>query len=168
DRGTLVVIPRANVTAITREQRCGADGVDLNRSFPGDENGSLSWQLAAAIHRVMLEFEPDWVLDLHEAQAFERLQPGALGQTIIVPRGAEHTELIEALLERLNCSVTQPEHHFLPLQGLAAGSSLAAASKMGAECLLVETCRQLPLAQRVDYQRRVVSILLDLLGVTVY
>ena len=116
----------------------------------------------------MLEFEPDWVIDLHEAQAFERQQPGALGQTIISPYGAASPETGAALLERLNRSVAQPEYRFLPLQGLARGSSLASAFEAGAECLLVETCRQLPLELRIDYQRRAVSILLDLLGVTVY
>ena len=114
----------------------------------------------------MLEFEPDWVIDLHEAQAFERQQPGALSQTIISPYGAASPDRRSA--GGLNRSVAQPEYRFLPLQGLARGSSLASAFEAGAECLLVETCRQLPLELRIDYQRRAVSILLDLLGVTVY
>ncbi|MEW5784986.1 MAG: hypothetical protein AB1767_07945 [Bacillota bacterium] len=49
----------------------------------------------------MLEFEPHWVIDLHEALTFERVQPGGLGQTIIYPAGSESLERTQSCLPLL-------------------------------------------------------------------
>lgn len=168
DRGTLIVIPRANTAAIRRQHRLGADLLDLNRTFPGRHDGGPTEQLAAAIYAVMLEHQPDWVIDLHEALYFERIQPGALGQTIIYPPGATSSLFVEELLKAVNLTIESPANHFLPRRGLLNGTALRAAVSAGAEGVIVETCRQLPLEIRVDYQRQAVLSLLYLLGVTVY
>lgn len=168
DRGTLIVIPRANVSAIQRQHRLGADQLDLNRSFPGRASGSPTQQLAAAIYGVKLEFEPDWVIDLHEALEFERLRPGALGQTIIYPYGFKSLDIIGELLAAVNRNIKLSNNHFLLRRGLVKGTVLETAVSVSAECIIVETCRQLPLDVRVDYQQRTVLSLLYLLGVTVY
>jgi predicted deacylase len=63
--GTLRVLPLANPLAMEADARCApADGLDLNRCFPGRENGSHTEMLAAAIVREALT-GVDTVIDLH-------------------------------------------------------------------------------------------------------
>ncbi|MEW5785270.1 MAG: succinylglutamate desuccinylase/aspartoacylase family protein [Bacillota bacterium] len=168
DRGTLVVIPRANVSAISRRHRLGVDQLDLNRSFPGRTAGSETQQLAAAIFDLMVDLQPLWVLDLHEAQVLERAQAGGLGQTIIYPYGAGSLDIVNELLTAVNRTIPPPEDHFLLKCGLVKGTAMEAADSIGAESMIIETWQGLPLELRVDYQRRMVLSLLHLLGVAVY
>lgn len=63
--GTVHMIPCANPAGLTaRTRTVGADGGDLNRSFPG-VGRSRTDRLAAALWRDLLAREPDAVLDLH-------------------------------------------------------------------------------------------------------
>ncbi len=62
-RGTLTLIPVVNRPAFLRGHRCGEDGKDLARTFPGREDGSPSEQIAFALsERIRLA---DFYLDLH-------------------------------------------------------------------------------------------------------
>ncbi|MEA5040321.1 MAG: succinylglutamate desuccinylase/aspartoacylase family protein [Clostridiaceae bacterium] len=63
-RGSVTVLPTVNATAMRCMQRCSPfDDADLNRIFPGAEDGSLSERLAAAVWK---ETEPaDLLVDLH-------------------------------------------------------------------------------------------------------
>jgi predicted deacylase len=63
--GTLRLLPLANPLATEADARCAPlDGLDLNRSFPGREDGSHTEMLAAAIVREALP-GVDAVIDLH-------------------------------------------------------------------------------------------------------
>jgi predicted deacylase len=169
DRGTLLVLPRANVPAIADRKRNVPGGTDLNRAFPGNRNSeNQTEKLAAAIFEIIQEHEPHWVIDLHEAQNFERELPGALGQTLIYPGGARSTDIVSELLAAVNRTINLEEHHFLILRGAAGGSVIEAVRQIGSEALIVETCQQMMLSERIRYHRQAVSSLLYLLGVTVY
>ena len=62
--GTLIAIPVVNVYGFVSKSRYLPDRRDLNRSFPGSENGSMASRLANV---VMTEIMPhcDHVIDLH-------------------------------------------------------------------------------------------------------
>ncbi|MFK5924505.1 MAG: succinylglutamate desuccinylase/aspartoacylase family protein [Verrucomicrobiota bacterium] len=62
-RGTLTLIPIANQSAVDLHQRCGADGENLARTFPGDINGSPTEQVAAAVNEFITA--ADLYIDLH-------------------------------------------------------------------------------------------------------
>jgi predicted deacylase len=63
-RGTLQIVMAANPTAAEIDARCSpVDQLDLNRSFPGDAEGSHSERLAA--HIAELADRADLVIDLH-------------------------------------------------------------------------------------------------------
>lgn len=63
-RGTVRVIPAANPTAIRANCRCSpADGVDLNRCFPGNSGGSLTYRIADALWQETAD--ADFIIDLH-------------------------------------------------------------------------------------------------------
>ncbi len=58
------VIPEVNLEAVERKQRENPkDGKDLNRIFPGDENGTESEQIAHRIFQKGKDF--DRIIDLH-------------------------------------------------------------------------------------------------------
>lgn len=63
-RGTVTVIPTVNCGAMRCMQRRNPfDQLDLNRIFPGDERGSLSYRLAASIFAETAD--ADLLVDLH-------------------------------------------------------------------------------------------------------
>ncbi|TYA60118.1 succinylglutamate desuccinylase/aspartoacylase family protein [Formosa maritima] len=67
-RGTIICIPILNVFGFLNGSRFFPDGRDLNRSFPGSENGSLASRVA---HKLMHEVIPevDLVIDFHTGGA---------------------------------------------------------------------------------------------------
>lgn len=63
-RGEVCVIPAINRTAMRcMQRRSPFDGVDLNRIYPGDENGSFSYRLAHAVWEQTQD--ADLLVDLH-------------------------------------------------------------------------------------------------------
>lgn len=63
-RGTVRVIPAANPTAVRANCRCSpADGEDLNRCFPGNPGGSLTYRIADALWQETAD--ADFIIDLH-------------------------------------------------------------------------------------------------------
>jgi predicted deacylase len=113
-RGTLLVVPIVNAFGFISHSRYLPDRRDLNRSFPGNQRGSLAAQLAhlflnevvarshygidlhsAAIHRSNL---PQIRVNSHDAAAFELAQ--AFGAPIIVHSGLRDGSLRQAALSR--------------------------------------------------------------------
>ncbi len=64
DRGTVIAIPLVNVYGFINNSRNLPDGKDLNRCFPGGNDGSLAKQIA---HIIMAEILPniDYGVDFH-------------------------------------------------------------------------------------------------------
>jgi predicted deacylase len=64
-KGSLKIVPQANPLAMEVDSRVApVDHLDLNRVFPGDENGSYTERLACFISREVLD-DADLVIDLH-------------------------------------------------------------------------------------------------------
>jgi Predicted deacylase len=89
--GTVTIIPTVNATAMRcMQRRCPFDGEDLNRIFPGNDEGSLSHRLAAAVWQ---ETEgADILIDLHCC--------GQFGQPYILSVYSE-SEKVRALVRRI-------------------------------------------------------------------
>lgn len=168
DRGSLLVIPRANIRAVSAQTRCAPGGGDLNRSFPGTPRGDSSQRLAGAIYSVMEEFRPRWVIDLHEAREFELLASGALGQTIIYPRSSSSLDIVTQVIETVNSMDRLSEHPFILRRGAVEGGTISSAVSLGLDGFMVETCCRQPLADRKDQHLKAVFSLLQLIGITVY
>lgn len=74
-RGSLLVVYAANPLAFAaRQRRTPEDGRDLNRTFPGDPQGSISERLAHVLCHGLLR-QADLVFTLHGALATDRLAP---------------------------------------------------------------------------------------------
>jgi predicted deacylase len=61
--GKLTLVPVANESAYGNLHRCGADGLDLARTFPGCPEGSVTEQTAAVVSRLIRT--ADYYIDLH-------------------------------------------------------------------------------------------------------
>ena len=79
-QGRVIIVPMMNTPAAMAGKRTsGLDGGNLNRSFPGDPDGSVTEKIADYFTRVMVPMS-DVVLDLHSG-----------GRTLdIIPFGASH------------------------------------------------------------------------------
>ncbi len=169
DRGRLLVLPRANVPSIAVQERNAPGGPDLNRVFPGSsESNNETHVLAAEIFKVMTDYQPMWVIDLHEAEYCEYQFRGALGQTFIYPNEGSSNDIIKELLIAVNRSIYSERYGFMLLRGSARGSIIEAAQLLGSESVIIETCEQMELDDRIRYQRQSVSSLLYLLGIAVF
>lgn len=65
-RGTLVCVPVVNVFGMENHSRYLPDRRDLNRSFPGNTNGSMTGRVAAAVFREIIS-KCDMGVDFHSA-----------------------------------------------------------------------------------------------------
>jgi predicted deacylase len=65
-KGTVVAIPCVNVVGYLKFQREFADGRDLNRQFPGKEDGYASQVFSYQLmHKIISQF--NYLIDLHTA-----------------------------------------------------------------------------------------------------
>ena len=63
--GTLVCVPVAHPAALAAGTRLGPDGLDLNRTFPGRADGSLTERVASELWGLVHEAAPDALVTLH-------------------------------------------------------------------------------------------------------
>ena len=73
-RGTVLLVPIANMFGILHRSRYLPDRRDLNRSFPGDPDGSAASRVAHVIHREIVQ-RADVGIDLHSAAAYRTHAP---------------------------------------------------------------------------------------------
>ncbi|WP_381789486.1 succinylglutamate desuccinylase/aspartoacylase family protein [Streptomyces niveus] len=71
--GTIVAVPVANPYAYAAMSRfTPQDGLNLNRIFPGDRNGSVTEQLAAVLAEIMLQ--ADYFVDFHSSGLYSTVE----------------------------------------------------------------------------------------------
>lgn len=71
--GTVELVPVANPTAFATGARCGADGLDMARSFPGRPDGSATQRAAHAVNTLLRS--ADALIDLHTGGRVMRVLP---------------------------------------------------------------------------------------------
>lgn len=166
DRGTVYIFDRVNAYGIDNNQREFIDGSDLNRKFPGGDSDQAS-RLAQSLFSFIEENQADLVIDLHESQKCARLDKEYLGQTIIT----ESELIIEVLnvIDKINQQIDQKDYHFM-LEGNPVEGSLTWAVNKYLEipAFTFETCMELELETRIDYQVTLVKYLLQEVGVILY
>ena len=112
DAGTLVVLPRANVTAIEAGHRPWGTW-DLNRHFPSGERPKS--RLAQAIwDDVVVEHDPDFVWDLHSSRGIHSEDEG-VGQAVFPTRAGDAREQaadVRAFLNDEYVPASMPTYEF--------------------------------------------------------
>ncbi|MBN9307550.1 MAG: succinylglutamate desuccinylase [Devosia sp. 67-54] len=75
--GRLIILPALNTPAVGAGQRTSpVDGLNINRSFPGDPLGTITQQIAAYMDEVILPMG-DAFLDLHSGGSSLNIMPSA-------------------------------------------------------------------------------------------
>ena len=64
-RGRVLAFPLMNPFGFETSTRTIISEEDLNRSFPGDEKGTLAQRIAAKIFNQIMVSRPSYVIDLH-------------------------------------------------------------------------------------------------------
>ena len=108
-QGTVLLIPQVNILADNAKVRykvSGYDFSDLNRSFPLGRYSSAkdaTIELSTAVVSVIEEFDPDYIIDLHESlHSWDYMENGvktSLGNTIIA---SNNPRFINQLIRRYN------------------------------------------------------------------
>ncbi|WP_237681960.1 succinylglutamate desuccinylase/aspartoacylase family protein [Agrobacterium vitis] len=95
-RGRIIAIPAINVRAVEAGTRTSpVDGLNFNRSFPGDFNGTLTNQIAAYVNDCLFPIA-DYFLDLHSGGSSLMILPSAIIEPSPTPDG--HRRNIRATL----------------------------------------------------------------------
>jgi len=64
-QGRVIILPAMNLPAVLAGQRCSpVDGLNMNRVFPGERNGSITLQIAHYVSNVLLPLT-DYQFDFH-------------------------------------------------------------------------------------------------------
>lgn len=117
DRGTLVVVPWADVVAIDAYDREGDDG-DLNRQFPPGEEPTT--ELARALWDELVAVDPDAVLDLHRSRGIYGTHAEWVGQVVFpTPQSVDETEAVLASVNDEVVPWSMPAHEFVVGPALA-------------------------------------------------
>ena len=118
-RGSLIVIPRANIVATRVGERTLPELGDLNRLYPGLDNAELPMsRMAAQIVEAAQRYRVSLVLDLHESWGFyvERGSNSGtafLGQTITGGPGGDGEPVATRIAEDFNAQVETERDHLI-------------------------------------------------------
>ncbi|MCX5512819.1 succinylglutamate desuccinylase [Kaistia algarum] len=94
--GRIIAIPAINIRAVEAGRRTSpVDGLNFNRSFPGDFDGTLTRQIAAYVNDCLFP-EADYFLDLHSGGSSLMILPSAIIESGTTPEN--HRRNIEATL----------------------------------------------------------------------
>jgi hypothetical protein len=134
--GTLLIVPVLNMTAfetrgpqggMSTPFQCPIDGINLNRIFPGNPDGTTGYQIAAAFMS-QIASKADYYIDCHGGDVNEELT----SYVIAAESGDAERDRItrEVLAASFDCEVLSITR--------AGGGSIEAAAKMGKPCMIIE------------------------------
>ncbi|MEX2229203.1 MAG: succinylglutamate desuccinylase/aspartoacylase family protein [Dehalococcoidia bacterium] len=114
-RGSLVVVPRANILATYAFQRTLDGFGDLNRMYPGAVDGLPMARMAHAIVQLAREVDTDLLIDLHESWGFWNERTGDqggtafIGQTVTTVAPPAPRAALAETITRVNTQLTERE-----------------------------------------------------------
>ena len=163
EKGTLIIIPKANILACEENVRCFPPEINLNRVYPGNTQGNSVEKLAYEIFNLMKRYDIGLLVDLHESIEFYRKNPKNYGQTIVIDSDDNYLfELSSFLVEEMNKGIIEDGNKYQVLVDPIKGSTAYCAYyQLGIPALTFETCRKLPLSFRIEEQIKFVKIILS-------
>jgi predicted deacylase len=171
--GKIFVVPEANRVAVSHKNRriSVPEGIDfergnLNRCYPGDPAGLPMEREAYQITEFIRSQNVDLFIDLHESPKFHlesRDVKGnyyGLGQTLIYTPNEEATWLAMLVADELNSRISEKMKQFSlvehPIESSAAWS---AGKHFNIPAFTVETCKKLPIEERIQYQLEILNLI---------
>ena len=173
-KGKVIIIPMANRVADSIYNRripvpAGADWErgNLNRCYPGKENGLPMERMAWQITQLARKNKVQIFIDMHEARYFhlntpqESYRKKGLGQTIIYYPNEPSSWVVMNLLDNINSAIANPDEQFSAIEKPILHSAAWWAGKyMNIAAFTFETMRKLSLQQRINYHLKLVGIVL--------
>jgi predicted deacylase/glutamine amidotransferase-like uncharacterized protein len=173
-RGRLVVVPRVNTLGLDAKTRSlpplkkDDEQRDLNRDFPTSDREPPQSPVAEALWNLVQKQKPDFVIDLHEGFDFHINNPKSVGSSIIFSNSDKRSLLAEQMLAAVNATVVDEKRAFelLSRSGAAQGSLVRACTdRLKIDSFILETTyKDQPLSLRARQHRRMVSTLLENIG----
>lgn len=164
ERGTLIVVARANPPALAAAQRFTPDVEkairNLNRNFVVTADGVLTTGvMAPQLWKVVEQFQPDWVFDLHEGFDFNRINKNSVGSSVIADKDPETQAMSKLLTSIVDQEISDPDRKFTPRGPPIKGSlARAAADATSAHAMILETTyKDQRLAVRTRQHRRMMA-----------
>jgi len=163
EKGTLIIIPRANILACEENVRCFPTEINLNRVYPGNPKGNSVEKIAYEIFNLMKKYDIGLLVDLHESIEFYRKNPKNYGQTVVIDSNDDYLfELSSFLVGEMNKGIIEDDNKYQVLVEPVKGSTAYCAHhQLGIPALTFETCRKLPLSFRIGEQIKFVKIILS-------
>lgn len=176
--GTVLIIPEANKLADKIRNRrvpvpktIDRERGNLNRCYPGKPEGLPMEKLAFEITKLMQDEQVGLFIDLHESRYFhqekknEKGEYHGLGQTLIYTMNEPATWLGMVTIDKINETIPPGIKRFTLVEGPIKHSGAWSAGKFfNIPGFTVETCRKLPLEERIRYQMQIVKIMLGEFG----
>ena len=161
-KGTLIIIPRANILACEENVRCFPTEINLNRVYPGNPQGNSVEKLAYEILNLMKKYDISLLVDLHESREFYRVNPNNYGQTVVIDSNDDYLfELSSFLVEEMNKEIIEDGNKYQVLVDPIKGSTTYCAyHQLGIPAITFETCKKLPLSFRIEEHLRFIKLVL--------
>jgi len=165
--GILYIFPSINKSGLHNNSRYYLNEIDLNRSFPGTERKHKGEILANAIFKFISQ-RADVVIDLHESQHFAKEDSDYYGQSIIAGTNNKSIMYTMNVIDAINKPIDKSLHEFIVNSHPVKHSLIwAVDKKLNKPAFMVETCRELKLNERIEYQLLVTKSLLKEAGVKI-
>lgn len=136
---------------------------DLNRSFPGDPEGTPAQQVAAAIMEDVTKAEPDFVFDLHEAKVVNS-QLDFLGSTLIFTDLTGMEDLFMSLVMETEAGNLCSEPFGIQGPGPEGSVNRTITETLQVPVITVETFRRYEMERRIGDQLAIVQYVLSYYG----
>lgn len=151
--GTLYILAPANRQGATAhpQSRYVTGYLDLNRNFPGREQGNLAQMMAYAIFEDIKSVNPSFVLDLHEARP-EKETHDFLGSSLIFTDLGEKSDLLmQIILETQQGALcSEAFNYFSPAPNGSINKTVS--QELAIPTITIETFRGYPMETRVSDQ----------------
>jgi len=143
-KGTLIIIPRANILACEKAVRNFPPDVNLNRVYPGNLQGNSVEKLAYEIFNLMKKYDIGLLLDLHESIEFYKKNPKNYGQTLVIDTNDDYlNKLSSFIVEEMNEDIVENSNRYQVLLDPIKGSTAyCARHQLGIPALTLGTCRK--------------------------
>lgn len=174
-KGTVIVIPHLNALGVSLQERYpgvsskglynGIQYRDLNRAFPGKEDGTITEKLAYTICEEVRKYNPKYVVDLHESRgSYDTNESGKyrLGNELLYANGKSFL-MCEEILAVFNRDYLSAGDTIFSQEGPGVAGSFNEFYGQTLKCygFTIETSRQLSLEKRVSQQLTILDILFE-------
>ncbi|MDD5015088.1 MAG: succinylglutamate desuccinylase/aspartoacylase family protein [Atribacterota bacterium] len=162
EKGTLIILPRANILACAKNLRCFPPDINLNRVYPGNPQGNSVEKLAYEIFNLMKKYDIGLLLDLHESIEFYKKNPQNYGQTLVIDSDEDYLQSLSSfIVGEMNKDIVEDSNKYQVLLDPVKGSTAYSANhQLGIPALTFETCRKLPLSFRINEHIKFLKIIL--------